>query len=74
MVETQIYLPAHLKVPRVKPTSCKSALVQEYVSAFHSTGKEAEPVVMKTKLVPLAAGADRTKVGLIGAGLRCRVL
>lgn len=29
---------------------------------------------MNTKLQPLAAGADRTKVGLIGAGLRCRVL
>lgn len=44
------------------------------MSAFHSLRKEAEAVLMNTKLEPLAAGADRTKVGLIGAGLRCCVL
>lgn len=55
-------------------TGFKSALVPECVSAFHSIGKEAEAVLMNTKLEPLVAGADRTKVALIGAGLGCRVL
>lgn len=52
----------------------ESALVLECVSAFHSLPEEAAALLMNTKLQPLAAGADRTKVGLIGAGLRCRVL
>lgn len=44
------------------------------MAAFHSVQREAEPVLMNNKLKLLAAGADRTKVGLIGAGLCCRVL